>query len=88
MLTNPKSAALISFLLYLPATILFFLILLKVKPNFGPLNLVLNGENGHTIGSKISIVLMLLLPEAFMLWIAGSIIIDQYPCWIGVPNCD
>ena len=24
----------------------------------------------------------------FMLWIVGSIVVDQYPCWIGMPNCD
>lgn len=23
-----------------------------------------------------------------IVWIAGGIIADQYPCWIGVPNCD
>ena len=25
---------------------------------------------------------------AAMLWILGAFIVDQYPCWIGVPNCD
>ncbi len=24
----------------------------------------------------------------FIAWLAISFIIDQYPCWIGVPNCD
>lgn len=23
-----------------------------------------------------------------ILWIAGAIIVDQMPCWRGVPNCD
>lgn len=25
---------------------------------------------------------------AFVLLFVGGIIVDQYPCWIGVPNCD
>jgi ABC-type proline/glycine betaine transport system permease subunit len=24
----------------------------------------------------------------FILMFVGGIIVDQYPCWIGVPNCD
>lgn len=25
---------------------------------------------------------------AFVVLFVGGIIVDQYPCWIGVPNCD
>jgi hypothetical protein len=24
----------------------------------------------------------------FIVMIVGGIIVDQYPCWVGVPNCD
>ncbi len=37
------------------------------------------------------ILLNLLLAVAilfFIIMFAGGIIVDQYPCWIGVPNCD
>ena len=32
--------------------------------------------------------LLTLLQVSVLLWVLGSTIVDQYPCWIGVPNCD
>ena len=37
----------------------------------------------HPINLIIAVALLI-----FMLMIVGGIIVDQYPCWIGVPNCD
>jgi len=33
-------------------------------------------------------LLVMVLIFFFILWFIGGIIVDQYPCWIGVPNCD
>jgi hypothetical protein len=121
---SPKSAAVLSFILCLPITIIFSLLLLNIEPNFGalePLLSSLDPDQPHLGGSLIVLGAMLLLPVAFVMnlrvvardrragngiaahpanlvlavatlafiaWIVGSIIADQYPCWIGVPNCD
>ncbi|RLT39173.1 MAG: hypothetical protein DWI57_10680 [Chloroflexi bacterium] len=37
----------------------------------------------HPIHLALAVAILLLIA-----WVVGSIIVDQYPCWIGVPNCD
>jgi hypothetical protein len=32
--------------------------------------------------------LVALVTLSFILSIVGGIVVDQYPCWMGVPNCD
>ncbi len=114
ILTNPKSAAIISFLLALPFVILFLLFMLGIEPRIGALEhsfigsaivfgatflflaalivslrpLVRNVRAGISIKAN---PINLLLAVAILLLIiifAGGSIVDQYPCWIGVPNCD
>lgn len=123
-LASPNSTATISVFLILPFVALFTLITLKVEPNFGPLQPLLNNPNPDqpdVLGSLIALGSFLLVIAAFILnlrqllqaarignsllaqpanlilavitltaisFVIGAIIIDQYPCWIGVPNCD
>jgi hypothetical protein len=123
MLTSPTGSAIISFLLFLPVTILFLLLIFNIEPPLGPLKPLVTAppDQPDVVGSLIALGLFLLLPVAFLtnlapivrslragnglmgypinLFVAvailtvfgmiiASLIIDQYPCWIGVPNCD
>ena len=42
-----------------------------------------NGITAYPINLLLAIVIIL-----FIVAFIGAIVIDQYPCWIGVPNCD
>jgi hypothetical protein len=122
--TNPRSAAVISFILALPGAVLFSLLVLHIEPDFGPLESLLNNpstDGPNVTGSLIVVAMMLLVLVAFIVNLriimrgtragksimahpinlvlaivtlafvtsfVGSFIADQYPCWIGVPNCD
>lgn len=124
ILTRPRSAAIISFVICLPFAVLIPLLNLNIEPNFGPLQLLLNNSDPHQpdiVGSLIVLGTFLLVLAAFIInlnqimrtkraggsamthpenlvlavttlaavvFVLGSIIVDQYPCWIGVPNCD
>jgi hypothetical protein len=33
-------------------------------------------------------LLVALVTLSFILSVVGGIVVDQYPCWVGVPNCD
>lgn len=119
-----RVATIASFLLALPAMILYILLVLNIQPNFGPLEPILNNPDPNqpdVVGSLIALGTMLLLLAAFIFnlsiivralrageritshpfnlilalamlgfitSIVGSIVADQYPCWVGVPNCD
>ena len=39
--------------------------------------------SAHPINLILAVATLVLITT-----IVGSIIVDQYPCWIGVPNCD
>jgi hypothetical protein len=41
------------------------------------------GLLAHPVNLVLAMVIM-----AAIAWILGSFIADQYPCWVGVPNCD
>ncbi len=124
ILTNPRSAAIVSAILVLPGAILLPLLVLGIEPPLGPLEPLLTApvDQPNVLGSAIALGLILLLPAvAFVINLApivrnvragnsitatpinlllaiailvfitafvGGIIVDQYPCWIGVPNCD
>lgn len=123
-LTNPRSAAIISFLICLPFACLIALLALNLEPTFGPLEPLLNNPNPdqpNVLGSLIALGTMLLVLAAFVInlvqiirsmqaggsitthpanlilavatlavivMVVGGIVVDQYPCWTGVPNCD
>lgn len=42
-----------------------------------------NGMIAFPLNLLLSIVILL-----FIVAFIGAIVVDQYPCWIGVPNCD
>ena len=122
--TNPRSVAIISFILALPGAIIYLLLVLAIEPYFGPLQPLLTDpdpDKPDVLGSLIVLGMMLLILVAlivnlriivrakragksitahpinlvlavamlaFITSFVGSIIVDQYPCWIGVPNCD
>lgn len=120
LVSNPRSAAIIGFVLCLPTTVLFSLVLLGIEPGLDPHDPLFRADGSH-LGSMIVLGLMLLLPVAlvinlapirrsaragngiaahpvnlllavailiFLAVILGSVVVDQYPCWIGVPNRD
>ena len=124
ILTNPGSAAMISFILCLPLAILFPIAVFEIEPFNGLFKTLFTEADGYstsTLGYTVMCSLMLSLPVAFIVSVApivrnlrgsgrllahpinlvfaiaifvviativGGIIVDQYPCWIGVPNCD
>ena len=124
LLTNPMSAAIISFILALPFVIILSLLILNIKPHFGPLESLLNSpdpDQPNVFGSLIVLgafllaVLACIIARApivrtmraggslfahpfnltlavvvlsFITRLVVGIMVDQYPCWIGVLNCD
>jgi hypothetical protein len=122
--TNPRSAAVISFLLALPFVTILSLLMLGIEPPLGPLEPLLNNPNPdqpNIIGTLIVLGVLLLAVVAglvahapivrtmragrsllahpihlalavvilcFFTMLVVGLIVDQYPCWIGVPNCD
>ena len=51
--------------------------------------IVRNARAGHSIAtSPAANLLVAAATFALVAFFVGAIIVDQYPCWIGVPNCD
>lgn len=124
ILTNPKSAAIVGFILALPFVTILSLLMLGIEPSFGPLEPLLNSPDPDQLdalgsltvlgafllsvlaciivrapivrtmragGSLFAHPINLVLAAAILIlvtMVVGGIIVDQYPCWIGVPNCD
>ena len=124
ILTNPRSAAIISFLLALPLAVLFPIAVFKIEPFNGLFETLFTEADGYsqntlgrivTVGAMVCLVaacivslmpivrnvragksimvnpINLLLAVAILLYttfLLGSAIIDQIPCFMGVPNCD
>jgi hypothetical protein len=65
---------------------LFFLLPVALGMNLAPIIRGARAGNGvaaHPANLALAVAILVLLAA-----ILGSVIIDQYPCWIGVPNCD
>lgn len=124
LLTNPKSAAIIGFILALPFVTILSLMVLHIEPPVGPLEPLLNNpdpDQPNVLGTFIVLSAFLLAvlacliiraPIVRMMQAGGSLLahplnlilavvvlsfiarfvvgltVDQFPCWIGVPNCD
>ena len=43
---------------------------------------------GESLGAYPLNLALAILVLAVLLLFTGAIIVDQYPCWVGVPNCD
>jgi hypothetical protein len=121
LLTNPRSAAIISFILVLPLAIIPLLESLDMN---GLLERLINGPNpdqlyvpgqllalvflslpvaagfiargpivntlragGSLFTHPINLIIVVVI-LASLAWSWGSWTIDQWPCFIGVPNCD
>jgi hypothetical protein len=122
---NPRTLAIISFILALPMAALYPIVILEVGPLHGFFKSLFT-VNGHRPPAPdaidiIGVIAMLLLPVAFivnlvpivrnvragnslvaipinvllavailvliaMTW--GALLVDQIPCFMGVPNCD
>jgi hypothetical protein len=120
LLTNPRSATILSVVLFLAPILLFLLDAL----GWLPLQTVINGPNpeqvylpglfislvlyslpvasgviargplvstlragGSLLAHPINLIIVVLLLSAYAIGVA-SLIIDQWPCFIGVPHCD
>jgi hypothetical protein len=124
ILTNPRSAAIISFFLALPFVTILSLLMLGIEPPLGPLEPLLNNRDPDqpdvlgsliVLGTFLLAVLGCIIARApivramragggllaypmnlmlaavilfFLTRLVVGLIVDQYPCWIGVPNCD
>ncbi len=90
MLRNPRIAAITALVLCLPIVIILSLITLGVESDIVRQVRVLNG-GASRLGSVISLgaILLLTIPILLLfLSIVGAFVVDQLPCWAGVPNCD
>ncbi len=67
---------LITFLLFVAGTILSLSSMIRTL------------HAGKAVWSNWMNNLLAILQLALILWVLGAIIVDQYPCWSGVPNCD
>lgn len=63
-------------LLVLAAFMIYLMPVLRTKRARGSLT-------AHPVNLVIAIATL-----AAIILVIGGIIVDQYPCWIGVPNCD
>jgi len=121
LLTNPRSAAIISIILALPFVTILSLLLLGIEPPFAPLLNNPDPDQPNVLGTLIVLGALLLAVAAcliaraplvqtmqageslfahpmnlllaavilfFLARLAFGLIVDQFPCWIGVPNCD
>ena len=50
--------------------------------------IVRNVRAGNSITAYPVNLLLAVATLLFITMFVGAIIVDQYPCWIGVPNCD
>jgi hypothetical protein len=121
LLTSPRSAAIISFLLALPFLTIISLLLLNIEPPFarpfdnptpdqpdiigtlivvGALVLAVAGciiarvpiartlqTGGSLFAHPINLTLAL-VTLSFITMLVVGLVVDQFPCWMGVPNCD
>ena len=62
------------------------LLLLGLAVSLGPV--VRSVRSGNSITTEPVNLLVAVTILFFFLAFAGAIIVDQYPCWTGVPNCD
>lgn len=121
LLANPRSTAIIGFILALPFVTLLSLLLLGIEPPLGPLLNNPDPDQPDVLGSLVVLGAFLLSVLACVIVrapiaramraggslfahpvnlalaaailtlvtvVVGGIIVDQFPCWIGVPNCD
>jgi hypothetical protein len=124
ILSNPRTAALLSFLLALPFVTIISLLVFHIRPPLGPLEPLLNNPNpdqpnvlssfvvlgafllavaacliarapimrtmqagGRLLAHPINLMLALVI-LSFITRLVVGIVVDQFPCWMGVPNCD
>ena len=50
--------------------------------------IVRSARAGAALARKPANLIVAAASLAFVLLFVVGIIVDQYPCWIGVPNCD
>jgi hypothetical protein len=79
-------------LLALPFALMYTLLVLHIEPPLGLLvtlsPIVRDAKAGcsfttHSVNLALATVILL-----FVVAFVVSFVVDQYPCWIGVPNCD
>lgn len=49
---------------------------------------VRDARAGQSIATNRANLVVAVATFVFVALFVGAIIVDQYPCWIGVPNCD
>jgi len=79
---NPENSHLGSFILFGSMVLLLVGFVVSVIP------VVRNIQTGNGIAANPINLLLAITILLFIVAFAGVIIVDQYPCWVGVPNCD
>ncbi len=64
----------------------WLLALVAFIANVNPI--VRDSRAGRGIATHPANLLVAIATFCFVAFFVGAIIVDQYPCWIGVPNCD
>jgi len=79
---NPENSHLGSFIIFGSFVLLLVGFTISVIPIMGSIKTG-NGITANPMNLLFSIIILF-----FILAFIGLIYVDQYPCWIGVPNCD
>lgn len=67
-------------------TLILFLPIVAFIINLGPI--MRNARAGNSIAANPTNLLVAAAILFIITMFVGGIIVDQYPCWVGVPNCD
>jgi hypothetical protein len=68
--------------------LIFLLLLLPVSVGINLRPIVQSARSGNGVMSNPANLLLAVVISCLFLASVGGCIADQYPCWIGVPNCD
>lgn len=67
---------------------LIFMVILPVIALIRNIKALKKRAPGSSLISHHLNLLLVIAVILFLILLAGSIVVDQYPCWVGVPNCD
>ncbi len=67
---------------------LSFILLLPVSLTLNVIAIVRANRSGAGLSTLTLNIILAVTVSALILTLLGAFIVDQYPCWIGIPNCD
>lgn len=79
---NPEKSHMGSFI------VLGFLLLLMAGGGVSGGSVAHSLRQGKNLRENLGNLLLTLVIVMVVVALCGAIIVDQYPCWMGIPNCD